>query len=176
MRRVALTSTLRPAQTILMTKCDSDHSHSDAFPTYFGPNLRCPFVKHRRCQRFANGWPVLLISLTPPTQRVPRPSRSFVQSHDILYKMSRDILYTPGASVSRRGGAIGMAWKTMDVQEQRVARPSGFCFSLSRSETVGARPCVFFKGAYDAADTTGLSCPHLHAVDGLPTSISVSRR
>ena len=43
-----------------------------------------------------------------------------VQSHDILYTVSRDILYTPGACVSTRGGATGMAWKTMDVQEQRV--------------------------------------------------------
>jgi hypothetical protein len=31
------------------------------------------------------------------TKWVPRPSRSAVQSHDILYKVSLDILYTLGA-------------------------------------------------------------------------------
>ncbi len=42
----------------------------------------------------------------------------FVQSHDILYKVSLDILYTPGAR--NAPGGKRMAWKTMDVYEQRV--------------------------------------------------------
>ena len=89
----------------------------------------------------------------PPTQRKP------VQSHDILYKVSLDILYTPGA-LKRAGVMKAMAWKTMDVHEQRVrfvieatqpgrtfgalcaayeiSRPTGYLW-LQRSRELGVR-------------------------------------
>jgi transposase len=59
----------------------------------------------------------LSLSLSP--YGVPHPSPPFVQPDDILYALSRDILYTP-ARGTLAGGSEVMAWKTMDVHEQRV--------------------------------------------------------
>src|SRR5215472_9047790 len=52
---------------------------------------------------------------------VDAPSFAYLCSAPcILYSVSLDILYTPAGASARCGGVIGMAWKTMDVQEQRV--------------------------------------------------------
>src|SRR5260370_22435778 len=50
--------------------------------------------------------------------RVAYPLRFFVRSHDILYRLSQDILYTPARAM--RSGATTMAWKSVDIHGQRV--------------------------------------------------------
>jgi hypothetical protein len=67
-----------------------------------------------------------------PALRVRR-----VQSHDMLYKMSRDILYTlrAGSSSTERAG---MPWKTMDAEEQKVR----FVVAAARREKSLTALCV----------------------------------
>src|SRR6266700_1911073 len=53
------------------------------------------------------------------TRRMSHSCDEAVQSHDILYKLSRHMVYTPAASEAS-AGVYWMAWKTMDVHQQRV--------------------------------------------------------
>ena len=60
-----------------------------------------------------------------------------VQSHDILYKTSRYILYTPARELSERGSNHDL--DTLDIQEQRVrfvlaAFQTGHFESLRRTD------------------------------------------
>src|SRR5258708_4338592 len=72
------------------------------------------------------------------------PSQNPVQSHDILYTLSRDILYTPARGT---GVARAMAWKTMDVHEQRVR------FVVEATQKV--RPFSALCAAYEISRPTG---------------------
>src|SRR5665811_2541498 len=80
---------------------------------------------------------------------IPRALRGpeGVQFHDILYKTFRDILYTPARRRRGRGWEStalargqGMAWRTSNVQEQRMK----FVVAASRKERSLTELCAEF--------------------------------
>jgi len=83
---------------------------------------------------------------SPQERRADPPFLKTVRSHDILYKVSRGILYTP-ARATRAGVARAMAWKTMDVHEQRVR----FVVAVMQK----AQPFSALRAEYEISPPTG---------------------
>ena len=78
--------------------------------------------------------------------RESHPCQPIVQSHDILYKLSRTS-FTLRARAAR-GSVQGMAWKTVDVQEQRIR--------FVVEATQGLRPFSALCAAYRISRPTGV--------------------